>query len=51
MEQSPSSEAVTQLDKKILAFYGNRRFITVFTTAHQWFLSRATCNHLGTTFL
>jgi len=30
MEQSPSWEAVTQLVKKFPAFYGTRRFITVF---------------------
>jgi hypothetical protein len=30
---------VTQPVKKFLAFYGTRRFITVFTTARQWSLS------------
>jgi len=30
---------VTQLVKKIFAFYGTRRFTAVFTTAHQWLLS------------
>jgi len=30
---------VTQLVKKFPAFYGNRRFITVFTTALHWLLS------------
>ena len=35
MEQSPSLEAtVVQSVKKLLAFYGNRWFITIFTTAH-----------------
>jgi hypothetical protein len=29
---------VTQLVKKFPAFYGIRRFITVFTTAHRLFL-------------
>jgi hypothetical protein len=29
---------VTQLVKKLPAFYGNRRFITVFTTARHWSL-------------
>ena len=28
----------TQLPKKFLAFYGNLKFITVFTTARHWFL-------------
>jgi len=32
MEQSPSSEAATQLVNKFRSFYGNRGFITVFTT-------------------
>jgi len=27
---------VTQLVKKLPTFYGTRRFITVFTTAHHW---------------
>jgi len=31
--------AVTQLVKKFPAFYGTRRFITVFTTALHWSLS------------
>jgi len=39
MEQSSSWEAVTQLVKKFLAFYGTRRFITVITAARQWSLS------------
>jgi hypothetical protein len=39
MEHSPS-EAVTQV-KKFPAFYGARRFITVFTTARHWSLSWA----------
>jgi len=30
---------VTQLVKKLPAFYGNRRFITVFTTDRHWSLS------------
>jgi len=30
---------VTQLVKKFLAFYGNRRLITVFITFHHWSLS------------
>jgi len=33
MEQSPSRQAVTQLVKKISAFYGTRRFINMFTRA------------------
>jgi len=32
---------VTHLVKKFPAFYGTRKFITVFTTARQWSLSRA----------
>jgi len=32
---------VAQLIKKIPAFYGTRRFITVFTSAHHWPLSWA----------
>jgi hypothetical protein len=32
---------VTQLVKKFSAFYGTRRFITVFTTARHWSLSWA----------
>jgi len=32
---------VTQLVKKFPAFYGTRRFITVFTTIRHWFLSSA----------
>jgi hypothetical protein len=30
---------VTQLFKKFPTFYGTRRFITMFTTAHYWSLS------------
>jgi hypothetical protein len=30
---------VSQLVKKFPAFYGTRRFITAFTTAHHLFLS------------
>jgi hypothetical protein len=30
---------VTELVKKLLTFYGTRRFITVCTTAHHWSLS------------
>jgi hypothetical protein len=33
---------VTQLVKKFPAFYGTRRFITMFTTARHWSLSWAT---------
>jgi hypothetical protein len=29
---------VPQIVKKFLAFYGTRKFITVFTTARHWFL-------------
>jgi hypothetical protein len=32
---------VTPLVKKFLAFYGTRRFITVFTPSRHWFLSWA----------
>jgi hypothetical protein len=32
---------VTHLVKKFPAFYVTRRFITVFTTVHHWYLSRA----------
>jgi len=39
MEQSPSSEAVSQLVNKFHALYGTRKFITVFTTARRWSLS------------
>jgi len=35
---------VAQLVNKFPAFYGTRRFITVFTTAHQRSLSSATCS-------
>jgi len=47
-QQSPWSRVVlerllvTQMAKKFLAFYGTRRFITVFTTARQCTLSWAT---------
>jgi hypothetical protein len=41
---STSSEVVTQLVKKFPTFYGNRRFITVFTRARHWPLSGASCN-------
>jgi hypothetical protein len=43
MEQSPSSEAdqFSQLTKKILAFYGTRRFFTVLTSARHLSLSWA----------
>jgi hypothetical protein len=30
---------VARLFKKLLAFYRTRRFITVFTRAHHWFIS------------
>jgi hypothetical protein len=50
MEQSPPWKLiVTQLVKKFPAFYGTRRFITVFTTARHWSISRAT--YLHTVFL
>jgi len=32
-----------QLLKKFLAFYGNRRFIIVFTKVHYWSLSLTRC--------
>jgi len=35
----PGKPTVTQLVKKFSAFYGNRRFITVFTRDHYWSLS------------
>jgi len=41
MVQSPSSETITQLVKKFPAFYGIRRFITMFTRANHLSLSRA----------
>jgi hypothetical protein len=34
---------ITQLVKKISAFYGTRRFITVFTWARHWSLTWARC--------
>jgi len=34
---------VTQLVKKSHAFYGNRRFITVFTRTRNWCLSWTSC--------
>jgi hypothetical protein len=34
---------VTQLVKKFPTFYDTRKFITLFTTAHHWSLSQATC--------
>jgi len=37
---------VTQLVKKLPAFYVNRRFIAVFTTARQWSVPWARCNQL-----
>jgi len=42
---------VTKLVKKLSAFYGTQRFITVFTTVHHWSLSRvrwiqSTLSHL-----
>jgi hypothetical protein len=33
---------VVQLDKEFPAFYGTRRFITVFTRVHHWTLSGST---------
>jgi hypothetical protein len=40
MELSPSSEAaIVQLLKNFSAFYGTRKFITVFTRALHWSLS------------
>ena len=43
MEQSPSWESLaSQLVKKSSAFYGTRRFITVFASARYLFLSWAT---------
>jgi hypothetical protein len=36
---------VAQQVKKLSAFYGTRRFITVLTTARQWSLSWARCIH------
>jgi hypothetical protein len=41
MEQSPS--IVTHIVKKFPAFYGIRRFITVFTRARHWSLSCVSC--------
>jgi hypothetical protein len=43
MEQSSSWEANSHLVMKFRAFYGTRRFITVFTTARHWSLSWARC--------
>jgi len=43
MEQSYSWQANNQLGKKFLAFYGTRRFITVFTADRHWSLSWAKC--------
>jgi len=43
MEHSPSREAIIQLVKKFPAFYGTRMFITMFTRAHQKFLSWVRC--------
>ena len=40
MEQSPSWES-NRLVKKFPTFYGTRRFITAFTSAHHLSLSRA----------
>jgi len=39
MEQVPSLEDNSHTVKKFPAFYGARRFITVFTTAYHWSLS------------
>jgi len=40
MEHSPFEKLVAaQLVKKFLAFYGNRRFITLFRRARYWSLS------------
>jgi len=36
MEQGPSQEANSQSVKKFPAFYGTRRFITVFARARHW---------------
>jgi len=35
----PEKLTVAQLVMKFTTFYGTRRFITVFTTAHHWNLS------------
>jgi len=42
MEQKPFGKATSsQLVKKFPAFYGNRRYITIFTRTLHWFLSWA----------
>jgi hypothetical protein len=38
IEQIPSWEVVTHLNRQFLALYGTRYFIIVFTIAHQWSL-------------
>jgi len=44
MRQNPlEKQIVTQLVKKFTAFYGTRRFITVFTRACLWSLSSDEC--------
>jgi hypothetical protein len=40
MEHIPSCKANSHSIKKFPAFYGTRRFITVFTTARHWSLLR-----------
>jgi len=42
MEPSPSREAHSHsASQEIPCFYWTQRFITMFKTAHHWFLSRA----------
>jgi len=36
---------IVQLVKIYAAFYGTKRFVTVFTSAHQWSLSWCRCIH------
>jgi len=44
MELSTPLEDNNHSVKKVRAFYGASRFITVFTWAHHWSLSWARCN-------
>jgi len=43
MEKVLEKSTVTQVVKKLLAFYGTCRFSTMSTRAHDWSLSWATC--------
>jgi len=48
MEKRPWEANITQQVHKFLAFYGTRRFITLFTRSRYWSISWARCIQLTT---